>query len=236
VIVVVDYGMGNLASVQKAFQFIGAEAAISDDPAVARSAEALVLPGVGAISDAVAALKARGMDRAVRSFVEEDRPFLGICLGMQMLFEESEEGREGGRVRGLGLLPGVVRLLPPGPGLKIPHMGWSRLLPPGDRPAERPGEPPVRKADDPPGVVFGPGPVVYFVHSYYCECGDRSLVTARAIHGIPFDAAVRRGRLAATQFHPEKSGDAGLDMLRRFVASLPSRQRQEKGGIPCATT
>jgi imidazole glycerol-phosphate synthase subunit HisH len=208
-VAIVDYGMGNLRSVQKAFEFLGARAELVTDPDRVLSADALVLPGVGAIGDAVRNLKGNGMDQALRAYLPKGRPFLGICLGMQMLFEESEEdfGDAGGRVTGLGILPGRVRLLPGGPGLKVPHMGWNTL-------------------HDTRGVLFPassaaegqPGPCVYFVHSYYVDAADRAIVTARATHGIGFDAAIGRDNLQAVQFHPEKSGAEGLAILHRWLA------------------
>lgn len=207
-IAVLDYGMGNLRSVQKALESLGADARLVSDPDRLAAADAAVLPGVGAISDAMAELRRTGLDQAIRAYLATGRPFLGICLGMQMLFGESEERGPGEPApSGLGILPGRVRRLPGGPGLKVPHMGWNRL-------------------EDVRGPLFGApeggageGPSVYFVHSYYVECADRSLVTARATHGIAFDAAVERDNLAGVQFHPEKSGAEGLAILRRWLAA-----------------
>ncbi len=209
-IAIVDYGMGNLRSVQKALEFLGARAELVTDPERAMAADALVLPGVGAIGDAVENLRKNGMDRALRAFLPMGRPFLGICLGMQMLFDDSEEafGAGGGLVAGLGILPGRVKLLPGGPGLKVPHMGWNTL--------QETRGPLFEEAGAAPGR---PDPSVYFVHSYYVDCADRSIVTARATHGIPFDAAVGKDNLQAVQFHPEKSGAEGLSILRRWLAA-----------------
>lgn len=200
-IAIVDYGMGNLRSVQKALEALDARAETVADPERIRAADAVVLPGVGAISDAMAELRRSGMDAAVREFLPTGKPFLGICLGMQMLFEESEEHAPGEPApRGLGILPGRVRLLPGGPGLKVPHMGWNTL-------------------HDVRGPLLGEseGTSVYFVHSYYAESADRSVVTARATHGLAFDAAVGRDNLDAVQFHPEKSGAEGLALLGRWL-------------------
>ena len=208
---IVDYGMGNLRSVQKAFEFLGEDAELVTDPERVRRADRLVLPGVGAIGDAVENLTANGMDRALREYLPLGRPFLGICLGMQMLFDESEEDfAETTRgVAGLGILRGRVRRLPGGPGLKVPHMGWNTL-------SETKGP----MFADGMGLSSGrPGPYVYFVHSYYVDAADRSIVTARATHGIAFDAAVGRDNLQAVQFHPEKSGTEGLEMLRRWISA-----------------
>jgi len=199
-IAIVDYGMGNLRSVQKALEHLGARAELVTDPERALSADALVLPGVGAIGDAVANLRTNGMDQALWAFLRTGRPFLGICLGMQMLFADSEEafGAGGGLVEGLGILPGRVKLLPGGPGLKVPHMGWNTLR-------------------ETRGGLLEEGSSVYFVHSYSVDCADRSIVTARATHGIDFDAAVGKDNLQAVQFHPEKSGAEGLSILRRWL-------------------
>jgi glutamine amidotransferase len=210
-IAIVDYGMGNLRSVQKAFEFLGESAELVTDPERVRRADRLVLPGVGAIGDAVENLTATGMDRALREYLPLGRPFLGICLGMQMLFDESEEDfAETTRgVAGLGILRGRVRRLPGGPGLKVPHMGWNTL-------SETKGP---LFADGTDFSSGRSGPYVYFVHSYYVDAADRSIVTARATHGIAFDAAVGRDNLQAVQFHPEKSGTEGLEMLRRWISA-----------------
>lgn len=216
-IAIVDYGMGNLRSVQKAFEFLGETAELVTDPERVRRAERLVLPGVGAIGDAVDNLAATGMDRALREYLPLGRPFLGICLGMQMLFDESEEdfadcagtGDATGTVAGLGILRGRVRRLPGGPGLKVPHMGWNTL-------SETRGPLFADAAGPSSGRLE---PTVYFVHSYYVDAADRSIVTARATHGIAFDAAVGRDNLQAVQFHPEKSGAEGLAMLRRWLSA-----------------
>jgi glutamine amidotransferase len=218
-IAIVDYGMGNLRSVQKAFEFLGESAELVTDPERVKRADRLVLPGVGAIGDAVENLTATGMDRALREYLPLGRPFLGICLGMQMLFDESEEdfadcaGKDAGTaaagtVAGLGILRGRVRRLPGGPGLKVPHMGWNTL-------SETKGPLFADGTDLSSGQS---GPYVYFVHSYYVDAADRSIVTARSTHGIVFDAAVGRDNLQAVQFHPEKSGSEGLAMLRRWLA------------------
>jgi glutamine amidotransferase len=215
VIAIVDYGMGNLRSVQKALERVGARAEIVDAPAKVGQAEALVLPGVGAFGQAMERLITTGFDTLCREWAAADKPFLGICLGMQLLFTESEEF---GPVTGLGIVPGrVIKFAGPAyeahdgqPGLKVPHMGWNRV------------------------TVAAPHPVVeglpadamtYFVHSYYPVPDDPSWTVLTSDHGRTFTAAVGRGRLFASQFHPEKSGDVGLKMLANFVALVGKAKR-----------
>ena len=192
-IVVIDYGMGNLGSVAKALSFIGVPAVVTDDPAIVASADRLVLPGVGAMEYAMRQLRQRKLDYAVADYLQTGRPFLGICLGMQLMFERSEEGD----AQGLGLLPGVVRRFPEQDGLKVPHMGWNRL-------------------QDSRLPIFPEGGSFYFVHSYYVDPTDPALTAARCTHGITFAAAVQKDQILLTQFHPEKSGDAGLEILRNW--------------------
>lgn len=197
-IAIIDYGMGNLRSVQKALEFIGASAQITDAPDVIARADHVILPGVGAFGDAMTALRSKGLDRALLDAAGAGKPVLGICLGMQMLFEHSEEN---GHFDGLGLLPGTITRFSPKEGLKIPHMGWNTLH--------------TRKC-----VLFEAeeNPCVYFVHSYCMAETSPDWTTATCDYGQTFTAAVQRGSVMATQFHPEKSGDAGLNMLRRFAA------------------
>lgn len=200
-IAVIDYGAGNLQSVVKALSFIGADVCVTKDPQILSEAAAAVLPGVGAFGDAMKSLHASGMTGAICDFVREGkRPFLGICVGLQMLFEESEESPG---VPGLGLLPGKILKIPPREGLKVPHMGWNDL-----------------ELLTHEGLFAGvaPHPYVYFVHSYYLRAGDPSDVAATAEYGVQIDAAVHHGTLWATQFHPEKSGRVGLQILRNFAA------------------
>lgn len=193
-IAIIDYGMGNLRSVQKAFEFVDLKAEIVTSPAEMEGAGKIVLPGVGAFSDAMDALTREGWVPAIRRAVEAGKPLLGICLGMQLLFEHSEEG---GSFAGLGLLPGRVRRLPEG--RKIPHMGWNDIT--------------LRPSPLFAGIA--PRPYVYFVHSYYADAAEEHII-ATADYGLPFCAAVQKGNIYATQFHPEKSGDVGLNMLRNF--------------------
>ncbi len=207
-IAVLDYGIGNLRSAQKALQRVGGDAVLTADPAVVARADGVVLPGVGAFGRCMEALRACGLEDAARDAIEGGRPFLGICVGMQMLYEWSEEDPD---VKGMGVLPGVVRRLPDG--VKRPQMQWNRLD------VTRPGSPLFAGMPSPPWV--------YFVHSYAPEpstspfgdaAGD---VVATCDYGGPVVAAVRRDRLWATQFHPEKSGATGLRLLANFVGSLP---------------
>ena len=209
-IAIIDYGVGNLFSLKSSFAAIGAETAVTGDPDVIRGADRLVLPGVGAFADAAALLRRNGLDRLVREEAERGKPLLGICLGMQLLFDY---GTEYGRHQGLGLIPGSVRpiadYIPAG--LKIPHIGWNSLE--------------VRR----PGLLLKglePEPYVYFVHSYYLQAqGD--VVTSTAQYGCQIHAAVEQGNLAACQFHPEKSGSTGLGILRNFAEKAKAQQRRD---------
>ncbi|HIA18433.1 MAG TPA: imidazole glycerol phosphate synthase subunit HisH [Planctomycetes bacterium] len=197
-IAIIDYQMGNLRSVQKGFEKIGQEAQIVSDPQQLKAATKVVLPGVGAFGDAMQELTQRGFVDPLREWLEQDRPFLGICLGLQLLFDRSFEG---GEHRGLGVLAGeVLRFDVPAP-LKVPHMGWNELQ--------------LRK---PAPILEGinSGDHLYFVHSYYVAPEDREVVAVEADYGGPFCAMVWRGQLFATQFHPEKSQQVGLQILENF--------------------
>jgi glutamine amidotransferase len=200
-VAVIDYGMGNLRSVAKAVEAAGGAVRIVTRPDEVASAAGLVLPGVGALADCITALKAGGMDQAVREWIRADRPFLGVCLGLQALFDFSEEAD----TKGLGIFPGRVVRFKVLAGLKIPHMGWNtvRFTQPGS---------PLTAGLAPEGEAF------YFVHSYHCMPADPSLVLAECEYGGPFTAAIARGRCFATQFHPEKSQAKGLQLYRNFVA------------------
>ena len=203
-IAILDYGMGNLGSVQKALSYLGAKSEITSDPACALRAEAVILPGVGAMGLAMTNMRTRGLDLAVRETVGRVKPFLGICLGMQMLFEYSEEDG----AAGLGILPGCVRRIPPAPGLKIPHMGWNRITLHN------------RELAGGPEALLCQGESVYFVHSYYVDPKEPEIVTATTDHGIEFAVGVAKGSIDAYQFHPEKSGDRGIDILRRWLKRM----------------
>ncbi len=202
-ITIVDYGVGNLRSVQKALELVGAAAVVSGDPEALAAARGLVLPGVGAFGDGMANLALRGLLEPVRRHVSAHKPLLGICLGMQLLFEESEEM---GRHRGLGFLPGRVVRFPEGE-LKVPHVGWNRVHHAGL--ASRPG----RLLAGIPG-----GAHAYFVHSYYALPGDPGDVLATTEYGLRFASVVGRGGIWGAQFHPEKSQEVGLRLLANFAA------------------
>ena len=198
-VAIVDYGVGNLFSVRSSLRYIGEEAVIAADGAAIRRAERIVLPGVGAFSDAAEKLRTSGLADVVREAAEKGTPLLGICLGMQLLFEKSLEF---GAHEGLSLLPGTVAPMEP-KGLKIPHIGWNAL----SFPADRPKNALFRNTE--------PGECVYFVHSYHgTDCADA--VTATAEYGMTVTAAAARGNVYGTQFHPEKSGETGLRILRAF--------------------
>lgn len=199
-IAIIDYGMGNLRSVQKALEAVGAAAEVTSDPDRVRRADKVILPGVGAFGDAIEELQRTGLGEAFIEAVRSGTPCLGICLGLQLLFDESDED---GPRQGLGLLPGRVLRFQPAPGLKIPHMGWNSLRLLRDEALFR-------------GV--GADPSVYFVHSYHAAPADHSLVVAEADYPGPFAAAVRLDNLMACQFHPEKSQRVGLAMYRNFAA------------------
>jgi len=209
-IVVVDYGMGNLRSVWQALVHVaaGREILVSADPAVVSGAERVVFPGQGAMPDCMREIEVRGLHQAVLD-AAASKPFLGICIGQQMLFEHSEEGN----VSGLGILPGVVRRFPAsrmvdaaGKRLKVPHMGWNEVW-------QRRAHPLWKGIDD--------GARMYFVHSYFVAPTDESCVVGITNYGIPFTSAVARDNIFAIQCHPEKSSPAGLVMLANFVAWKP---------------
>lgn len=197
-IAIIDYGRGNLGSVEKAFARVGIPARVTADPRVVDEAEACVLPGDGAFRDAMQNLDALGLGGALRRALDGRRPFFGICLGYQLLFTESEEF---GHTKGLDVVTGVVRRFPRGP--KVPHMGWNQVL----------ADVGIPLFDGiPSGAHF------YFVHSYYPEVNDGSVAVARCQYGITFAAAIARENVFGTQFHPEKSQRWGLRMLENFAA------------------
>ena len=198
-VAIVDYGVGNLFSLESSFAAIGAEAVVTADPAVLRRADQIILPGVGAFGDAAAKLRSTGLDSVIKELAAAGKPLMGICLGMQLLLDKSYEY---GEHEGLGLIHGSVEpiagVIPQD--LKIPHIGWNALRFEGDSPLWR---------------YIRPGDCVYFVHSYYAaQCGD---VIATAEYGAPLTAAVARNNVYGCQFHPEKSGAVGLNILRAFV-------------------
>jgi glutamine amidotransferase len=202
-IAVIDTGICNLRSVTKALEAVGATIQVvrTPDEIVASQAKGVVLPGVGALRDCVASLRATKLDVAVRAWITADRPFLGVCLGMQALFEHSEEGN----ITGLGVFPGkVVRFQRP-PEFKIPHMGWNTVK------FAQPASPLA-------AGLANEGENFYFVHSFHCVPVERSLVLAESDYGGAFCAAIARGRVFATQFHPEKSQAKGLQIYRNFAS------------------
>ena len=197
---IVDYGMGNLRSVQKAFEKLGHAAEICDQPSQLSDADKLVLPGVGAFRDAIHELRRKEMVSPILDHLASGKPFLGICLGLQLLFDVSYED---GEWPGLGIVPGKVVRFQDQPDLKIPHMGWNQ--------SQMTGEPALF-ANIPRDAHF------YFVHSYHVVPTDRSVVIAESEHGERFVAAIGRGNLWATQFHPEKSQKHGLQLLSNFAS------------------
>jgi glutamine amidotransferase len=198
-IAIIDYQMGNLRSVQKGFERVGHRATITSDAAVLAQAKKIVLPGVGAFGDAMSELKRRDLIGPIRQAIEAGKPFLGICLGLQLLFDV---GHEGGRKEGLGVLRGeVVRFNLPHE-LKVPHMGWNELL--------------IRRR--PPALNgLAEGTHVYFVHSYYVAPADASVVATQTDYGGRFCSSIWRDNIFATQFHPEKSQSDGLAILKNFA-------------------
>jgi glutamine amidotransferase len=196
---IIDYQMGNLRSVQKGFEKMGHAAAITADPAVIAQADKLVLPGVGAFADAIAELRRRDLVEPIRDAIQSGKPFLGICLGLQMLFDV---GYEDGEHEGLGILPGEVRRFDVPPEYKVPHMGWNRV--------HLKRRPPIFAGVE-DNAHF------YFVHSYYVAPLDDAVVSGIASYPNPFCAMVWRDNLFATQFHPEKSQAVGLQVLKNFA-------------------
>ncbi|MBS1121368.1 MAG: imidazole glycerol phosphate synthase, glutamine amidotransferase subunit [Deltaproteobacteria bacterium] len=210
-IAIVDVCSGNLRSVERALAQVGAHCVVTRDPEVVRRADKIVVPGQGAFGVFMRGLVERGLSEVLREAIASGRPYLGICLGLQVLFDDSEECEPGAdpapRVcPGLGVLRGrVMRLRPTDPRLKVPHMGWNRIVPTAGRPR------------DPMLAGVADDAYVYFVHSYHAVPEDRALVALEAHHGIPITAAIRQDHLFACQFHPEKSQHVGLQILRNFV-------------------
>ena len=197
---IIDYDAGNIRSVEKAIRYLGKDAVVTADRETILSADRVILPGVGAFGDAMGRLHALGLTEVIRQTVEQKTPFLGICLGLQLLFERSEESPG---VPGLGLLKGEILRLPDMPGLKVPHIGWNSLKFPN------------------PGRLFRGIPedsFVYFVHSYYLKAEEVSIVTAAAQYGMLVHASVEKDNLFACQFHPEKSSETGLTILENFLS------------------
>ena len=198
-IAIIDYDAGNIKSVEKACQYLGQNVKVTRDRDEIMSASHVILPGVGAFGDAMSHLKEYQLIQTIYDVVEKKTPFLGICLGLQLLFERSDESRG---VNGLGILPGEIVESPSAPGLKIPHMGWNSLnITPGSRLFK--------------GIEKNP--YVYFVHSYYLKAGRPSDVAAKTWYSVDIDASVESGNVFACQFHPEKSSQTGLQILKNFT-------------------
>lgn len=198
-IAILDYDAGNIRSVEKALQHLGEETILTHDFREIQKADKVILPGVGAFGDAMEHLKHYELDRAIKEVVAMDKPFLGICLGLQLLFESSDETPG---VEGLGILRGNILRIPEEEGLKIPHIGWNSL--------EFPRE----------GRLFQnlpADPYVYFVHSYYLQAQEPQIVTATCKYGVQIHASVEKNQVFACQFHPEKSGEVGLKILKNFA-------------------
>lgn len=195
-IIIIDYGMGNLYSVQNALKAIGAEPVVTSDAAVIAKAEKILLPGVGAFGDCMANLEKSGLIPVIRECLASGKPFLGICLGMQLLFEGSDEAPG---VPGLGFFKGQVKYLPTQ--LKVPHMGWNKLE--------------LRSPS--PLLAGAAGEYVYFVHSYHAEPADKSIITSVCDYGAELTASVGRENVQAFQFHPEKSSRVGMKLLKNFM-------------------
>lgn len=198
-IAVIDYDAGNIRSVEKALVCLGQDVKITGDPEEILSADKVILPGVGAFGDAMAQIRSRRLEEVIRRVVERDTPFLGICLGLQLLFEHSDEAPG---VEGLGILKGDILRIPEADGLKIPHMGWNSLHLENN------------------GRLFRGVPeksYVYFVHSFYLKAEDETIVKASTEYGTHIHASVEQGNVFACQFHPEKSSDVGLKILKNFV-------------------
>lgn len=199
-VAIIDYDAGNIRSVEKAVRYLGKEVTVTSEPEEILAADRVILPGVGAFGDAMKRLHAMGLVEVIRQVAERGTPFLGICLGLQLLFEKSEESPG---VAGLGLLRGEILRLPELPGLKVPHIGWNSLKYPN------------------PGRLFRGIPedsYVYFVHSYYLKAQDEGIVTATTEYGTLVHASVESGNLFACQFHPEKSSETGLTILENFLS------------------
>ncbi len=200
---VIDYGAGNLRSVCNTLDSLGAAHRLVRNPADLEGVTALIFPGVGAFGDCTRQLAAQGLVATLREWIGADKPFLGICIGFQVLFESSEESPA---AEGLAAFPGRVVRFPAEPGLKVPHMGWNHLE--------------LADPSDPAWAGLGAAPYFYFVHSYFPQPDDADLVAATSHHGVRFAAAIRRGRLLATQFHPEKSQAAGARLIANFLGGL----------------
>ena len=198
-IAIIDYGAGNIQSVYKALKYVGCDCIVTNDKNEIMKAEGAILPGVGSFGNSMDNMNKNGITETVREFIKTKKPFLGICLGLQLLFPESEESPG---VKGIDIFKGTVTKIPDGEGLKIPHMGWNSIK--------------LLKKD---GIFKGikDNSYVYFVHSYYLNAENKDIVAAQTEYGVTIDADVSYENVTATQFHPERSGEVGLQMLRNFA-------------------
>ena len=198
-VAIIDYGAGNLQSVKKALDFIGAESKITDNKDEINAASHIILPGVGSFADAISCIRERGLEETIKKSANGSKHFLGICLGLQLLFESSEESPG---VKGLGVFKGDIVTIPKDNGLKVPHIGWNSV-----------------KLNQTNGIFEGikDESYFYFVHSYYLKNADEDIVAGTTEYGVPIQCAVQNGRVCATQFHPEKSSEVGLALLKNFV-------------------
>lgn len=198
-IAIIDYGAGNIQSVYKALEYIGCDAFITNDKNKILKADGAVLPGVGSFGDTMDTMNSYGIKDTVIDFINSKKPFLGICLGLQLLFPYSEESPN---AKGLGVFDGTIKKIPSGDGLKIPHIGWNSLE--------------IKKEN---GLFKGidKNSYVYFVHSYFLDAKDKKIVSAQTEYGVKIDAAIEKDNVFATQFHPEKSGETGLKILKNFA-------------------
>lgn len=198
-VAIIDYGAGNLQSVKKALDFIGAESKITDNKDEINAASHIILPGVGSFADAMSCIRERGLEETIKKSADGSKHFLGICLGLQLLFESSEESPG---VKGLGVFKGDIVTIPKDNGLKVPHIGWNSV-----------------KLNQTNGIFEGikDESYFYFVHSYYLKNADEDIVAGTTEYGVPIQCTVQNGRVCATQFHPEKSSEVGLALLKNFV-------------------
>ena len=198
-IAVIDYGAGNIQSVMKALRHIGCDCVLTNSPEIINSASGAILPGVGSFGDCMDNIEKSNLTEVIKNYANSGKPFMGICLGLQLLFPESEESPN---ASGLGLLKGTITKIPKQEGIKVPHMGWNSLN--------------IRKND---GLFKGieGNPYVYFVHSYYLTAEDKDIVSADTFYSTEIHAAVQYKNIHATQFHPEKSGEVRLKILRNFA-------------------
>ncbi|MDD7357822.1 MAG: imidazole glycerol phosphate synthase subunit HisH [Eubacterium coprostanoligenes] len=198
-VAIIDYGAGNLQSVKKALDFIGTESKITDNKDEINAASHIILPGVGSFADAMSCIRERGLEETIKKSADGSKHFLGICLGLQLLFESSEESPG---VKGLGVFKGDIVTIPKDNGLKVPHIGWNSV-----------------KLNQTNGIFEGikDESYFYFVHSYYLKNADEDIVAGTTEYGVSIQCAVQNGRVCATQFHPEKSSEVGLALLKNFV-------------------